>query len=329
MTTSPLIDIQGLRVKFHGDDGRITHAVDGIDLSVRHGATLGLVGESGCGKSVTSLAIMGLLSKQSAEVSGSIRFDGFDLLRTSDQTLRDLRGNRLAMIFQEPMTSLNPSFTIGDQIIETILRHRGGSQRSARQRAIDLLRRVHIPSPEKRIDEYPHKLSGGMRQRVMIAMALACDPRLLIADEPTTALDVTLQAQILELMRELKAESGAAIILITHDLGVVAEVCDEVAVMYAGEIVERADVDDLFASPQHPYTVGLLGSIPRLDRRATHLATIEGMVPNMANPPTGCRFAARCPFVGDACRKAPPPLVEVSPGHWSRCIKAPLERLVS
>jgi peptide/nickel transport system ATP-binding protein len=329
MTTSPLIDIQGLRVKFHGDDGRITHAVDGVDLSVRHGATLGLVGESGCGKSVTSLAIMGLLSKQSAEVSGSIRFDGFDLLRTSDQTLRDLRGNRLAMIFQEPMTSLNPSFTIGDQIIETILRHRGGSQRSARQRAIDLLRRVHIPSPEKRIDEYPHKLSGGMRQRVMIAMALACDPRLLIADEPTTALDVTLQAQILELMRELKAESGAAIILITHDLGVVAEVCDEVAVMYAGEIVERADVDDLFASPQHPYTVGLLGSIPRLDRRATHLATIEGMVPNMANPPTGCRFAARCPFVGDACRKAPPPLVEVSPGHWSRCIKAPLERLVS
>jgi peptide/nickel transport system ATP-binding protein len=329
MTTSPLIDIQGLRVKFHGDDGRITHAVDGVDLSVRHGATLGLVGESGCGKSVTSLAIMGLLSKQSAAVSGSIRFDGFDLLWTSDQTLRDLRGNRLAMIFQEPMTSLNPSFTIGDQIIETVLRHRGGSQRSARQRAIDLLRRVHIPSPEKRIDEYPHKLSGGMRQRVMIAMALACDPRLLIADEPTTALDVTLQAQILELMRELKAESGAAIILITHDLGVVAEVCDEVAVMYAGEIVERADVDDLFASPQHPYTVGLLGSIPRLDRRATHLATIEGMVPNMANPPTGCRFAARCPFVGDACRKAPPPLVEVSPGHWSRCIKAPLERLVS
>jgi peptide/nickel transport system ATP-binding protein len=329
MTANPLIEIEGLRVLFHGDDGRITHAVDALDLRLAPGATLGLVGESGCGKSVTSLAIMGLLPKRSADVSGAIRFDGFDLLQTPDETLRGLRGNRLAMIFQEPMTSLNPSFTIGDQIIETVLRHRGGSQRSARQRAIDLLRRVHIPSPEKRIDEYPHKLSGGMRQRVMIAMALACDPRLLIADEPTTALDVTLQAQILELMRELKAESGAAIILITHDLGVVAEVCDEVAVMYAGEIVERADVDDLFASPQHPYTVGLLGSIPRLDRRATHLATIEGMVPNMANPPTGCRFAARCPFVGDACRKAPPPLVEVSPGHWSRCIKAPLERLVS
>jgi peptide/nickel transport system ATP-binding protein len=329
MTANPLIEIEGLRVLFRGDDGRTTHAVDTVDLCVGNGATLGLVGESGCGKSVTSLAIMGLLSKQSSEVSGSIRFDGFDLLHTSDQTLRDLRGNRLAMIFQEPMTSLNPSLMIGDQIIETILRHRGGSQRSARQRAIDLLRRVHIPSPEKRIDEYPHKLSGGMRQRVMIAMALACDPRLLIADEPTTALDVTLQAQILDLMRELKAGSGAAIILITHDLGVVAEVCDEVAVMYAGQIVERADVDDLFATPQHPYTVGLLGSIPRLDRRTSHLATIEGMVPNMANPPTGCRFAARCPFVSEPCRAAPPPLVEVSPGHLSRCIKAPLERLVS
>ena len=254
------------------------------------------------------------MSKHSAEVSGSIRFDGFDLLDVPDETLRDLRGNRLAMIFQEPMTSLNPSFTIGDQIIETILRHRGGSRRQARERAIELLRRVHIPSPDKRIDEYPHKLSGGMRQRVMIAMALACDPRLLIADEPTTALDVTLQAQILDLMRELKAASGAAIILITHDLGVVAEVCDEVAVMYAGEIVERAPVDELFANPQHPYTVGLLGSIPRLDRRAAHLATIEGMVPNMANPPPGCRFAARCPFVIETCIAAPPPLAIVSHG---------------
>ncbi len=329
MTETPLIEIERLRVLFQGDDGRTTHAVDAVDLSVARGATLGLVGESGCGKSVTSLAIMGLLSKQSAQVSGSIRFDGFDLLEASDQTLRDLRGNRLAMIFQEPMTSLNPSLTIGDQIIETILRHRGGSRRAARERAIELLRRVHIPSPERRVDEYPHKLSGGMRQRVMIAMALACDPKLLIADEPTTALDVTLQAQILDLMRELKAASEAAIILITHDLGVVAEVCDEVAVMYAGEIVERAEVDELFVSPQHPYTVGLLGSIPRLDRKAAHLATIEGMVPNMANPPTGCRFAARCPFVSEVCRTAPPPLAEVAPGHWSRCIKAPLERLVS
>jgi peptide/nickel transport system ATP-binding protein len=328
MTATPLIEIEGLRVRFHGDDGRTTHAVDGVDLSVAHGATLGLVGESGCGKSVTSLAIMGLLPKRSAEVSGAIRFDGFDLLKVSDQTLRDLRGNRLAMIFQEPMTSLNPSFTIGDQIVETILRHRGGSRRTARARAIELLRRVHIPSPERRIDEYPHKLSGGMRQRVMIAMALACDPRLLIADEPTTALDVTLQAQILDLMRELRAESRAAIILITHDLGVVAEVCDEVAVMYAGEIVERAGVDELFASPQHPYTVGLLGSIPRLDRTTSHLATIEGVVPSMTQPPSGCRFAARCPFVADICLQAPPPLIEISPGHASRCLKAPLERLV-
>jgi peptide/nickel transport system ATP-binding protein len=329
MSASPLIDIRGLRVLFHGDDGRTTHAVDSVDLSVVQGATLGLVGESGCGKSVTSLAIMGLLPKRSAEVAGSIHFDGFDLLAVPEATLRDLRGNRLAMIFQEPMTSLNPSFTIGDQIIETILRHRGGSRRAARQRAIELLRRVHIPSPERRIDEYPHKLSGGMRQRVMVAMALACDPQLLIADEPTTALDVTLQAQILELMRELKSASGAAIILITHDLGVVAEVCDEVAVMYAGEIVERAGVNELFASPQHPYTVGLLGSIPRLDRRPSHLATIEGMVPNMASLPSACRFAARCPFVGEICLKTPPQLREVSAGHVSRCLKAPLEKLVS
>jgi peptide/nickel transport system ATP-binding protein len=329
MTAAPLIEIEGLRVLFHGDGGRLTHAVDRVDLSVANGATLGLVGESGCGKSVTSLAIMGLLPKQSAEVTGSIRFDGFDLLGVPEQTLRDLRGNRLAMIFQEPMTSLNPSLTIGEQIIETILRHRGGSRRAARARAIELLRRVHIPSPEKRVDEYPHKLSGGMRQRVMIAMALACDPMLLIADEPTTALDVTLQAQILDLMRELKAASGAAIILITHDLGVVAEVCDEVAVMYAGEIVERASVDELFATPQHPYTIGLLGSIPRLDRRAAHLAVIEGMVPNMTTPPAGCRFAARCPFVSEPCVAAPPPFVAVSPGHWSRCIRAPLERLLS
>src|SRR6201746_1994136 len=227
MTASPLIEIEGLRVVFHGDDGRETHAVDSVDLSVAHGATLGLVGESGCGKSVTSLAIMGLLSKHSAEVSGSIRFDGFDLLDVPDQTLRAPRGNRLAMIFQEPMTSLNPSFTIGDQIIETILRHRGGSKRSARERAIDLLRRVHIPSPEKRVDEYPHKLSGGMRQRVMIAMALACAPALLIADEPTTALDVTIQAQILDLLRTMQDEIGMAIQFISHNLAVVSEIAHE------------------------------------------------------------------------------------------------------
>ncbi|MEH2473792.1 peptide/nickel transport system ATP-binding protein [Nitrobacteraceae bacterium AZCC 2161] len=329
MTVAPLIEIENLRVVFRGDNGRTMHAVDCLDLSVAKGATLGLVGESGCGKSVTSLAVMGLLPKGAAEITGRITFNGFDLLTIPDQTLRDLRGDRLAMIFQEPMTSLNPSFTIGEQIIETIVRHRGVSRSQARERAIALLRRVRIPSPEKRIDDYPHKLSGGMRQRVMIAMALACDPMLLIADEPTTALDVTLQAQILDLMRELKAASGAAIILITHDLGVVAEVCDEVAVMYAGEIVERAPVAELFARPQHPYTVGLLGSIPRLDRQTSRLATIEGSVPNMAAPPLGCRFAARCPFVSDICVEAPPPMALVDPGHWSRCIKAPLERLVS
>ncbi len=329
VTSAPLIEIEGLRVVFHGDDGRTTHAVDQVDLTVANGATLGLVGESGCGKSVTSLAIMGLLPKRSAEVTGAIRFDGFDLLDVPDETLRDLRGNRLAMIFQEPMTSLNPSFTIGDQIIEVILRHRGGSHRQARDRAIELLRRVHIPSPEKRIDEYPHKLSGGMRQRVMIAMALACDPRLLIADEPTTALDVTLQAQILDLMRELKAASNAAIILITHDLGVVAEVCDEVAVMYAGEIVERAPVDELFANPQHPYTVGLLGSIPRLDHRVAHLATIEGMVPNMTHPPAAAALRRAVRLSPISAPKRSPPLAMVSPGHVSRCLRTPLERLVS
>src|SRR5215468_4131456 len=307
----PLLQIEGLKVVFRGDRGRATHAVDSVDLAIARGATLGLVGESGCGKSATALAIMRLLSTKAADVSGTVRFDGVDLLALPDDTVRDLRGDRLAMIFQEPTTSLNPSYTVGEQIIEALVRHRGLSRAEARRRAIELLRRVHIPSPERRIDDYPHKLSGGMRQRVMIAMALACDPRLLIADEPTTALDVTLQAQILELMRELKAASGAAIILITHDLGVVAEVCDEVAVMYAGEIVERAPVDELFANPQHPYTVGLLGSIPRLDHRVAHLATIEGIVPNMTSPPQACRFAARCPFVSE------------------RCLKAPLERLVS
>src|SRR5690242_1751376 len=282
-----LVDIRDLRVLFHGDDGRTTHAVDQVDLTVANGATLGLVGESGCGKSVTSLAIMGLLPKRSAEVTGAIRFDGFDLLKVPDETLRDLRGNRLAMIFQEPMTSLNPSFTIGDQIVEVILRHRGGSRRQARERAIELLRRVHIPSPEQRVDDYPHKLSGGMRQRAMIAMALACDPMLLIADEPTTALDVTVQAQILDLMRALRDETGAAIVLITHDLGVIAELAQDVIVMYAGRVVERADVATLFADPQHPYTVGLLGSIPKLHADQQTLATIEGVVPNPLDMPPG------------------------------------------
>jgi peptide/nickel transport system ATP-binding protein len=329
MTSAPLVEIENLRVVFYGDAGRVTHAVDGVDLAVPRGATLGVVGESGCGKSVTVLAVMGLLPKQDCDVSGAIRFDGVDLLRLPDRALRDLRGDRLAMIFQEPMTSLNPSYTIGEQIIEAIVRHRGVSRGEARARAIEMLRRVRIPSPEERIDDYPHKLSGGMRQRAMIAIALACDPELLIADEPTTALDVTIQAQILDLMRDLKAESGAAIILITHDLGVVAEVCDEVAVMYAGQIVERAPVAALFEEPQHPYTLGLMGSIPRLDERAERLATIEGALPDMTAPPAACRFAPRCPFVEERCTAGPPPIVMIGSGHWSRCFRAPLQDLVA
>jgi peptide/nickel transport system ATP-binding protein len=329
MAEAPLVEIENLKVVFYGDAGRVTHAVDGVDLAVARGAMLGVVGESGCGKSVTLLAVMGLLPKGECDVSGAIRFDGVDLLRLPDHALRDLRGDRLAMIFQEPMTSLNPSYTIGEQIIEAIVRHRGVARHEARQRAIEMLRRVRIASPEQRIDDYPHKLSGGMRQRVMIAIALACDPELLIADEPTTALDVTIQAQILDLMRDLKAETDAAIILITHDLGVVAEVCDEVAVMYAGQIVERAPVAALFEEPQHPYTLGLMGSIPRLDRRADRLATIEGSLPDMTAPPVACRFAPRCPFVEERCTAAAPPVVTLGPGHWSRCFRVPLQDLVS
>jgi len=324
---APLVAIDKLRVVFHGDRGRVTHAVDSVSLEVDRGVTLGLVGESGSGKSVTALAVMGLLPDK-AEISGAVSFDGRNLLDLPDRDLRDLRGNRLAMIFQEPMTSLNPSYTIGEQIIEALIRHRGLDRDAARARAIQLLRQVHIGSPEQRIDDYPHHLSGGMRQRVMIAIALACDPQLLIADEPTTALDVTIQAQILDLLRELKASRSASIILITHDLGVVAEVCDEVAVMYAGEVVERAPVDALFDRPQHPYTVGLLGSIPRLEHRTDELATIEGMVPNMAELPQGCRFAPRCPFATPRCHQERPPVVELEPRHWSRCFYAPLEQLL-
>jgi peptide/nickel transport system ATP-binding protein len=329
MTAAPLIAIEDLKVVFHGDRGHTNYAVDTVNLDLSRGATLGIVGESGCGKSVTALAIMGLLPKASAEVSGKVRFDGIDILNLPDHALRDLRGNRLAMIFQEPMTSLNPAYTIGEQIAEVLIRHRGLTRPQARQRAIELLRRVRIPSPEQRVDEYPHKLSGGMRQRVMIAMALACDPQLLIADEPTTALDVTIQAQVLDLMRTLKEHTAAAIILISHDLGVVAEVCDEVAVMYAGEIVERAPVEALFDDPQHPYTVGLLASIPRLDRRVDVLATIEGTLPDMSVPPPGCRFASRCPFASEICVSAPPPIVDVGIRHWSRCVKAPLQKVLS
>ncbi|MFL4977391.1 MAG: ABC transporter ATP-binding protein [Xanthobacteraceae bacterium] len=329
MSGSPLLQIEGLKVTFRGREKRITHAVDAVDLTLRHGMTLGLVGESGCGKSVTSLAVMGLLPRMQTEIAGRVRFEGIDLLALPDRQMRDLRGARLAMVFQEPMTSLNPSYTIGEQIVEAVVRHRGLSRRDARAHAIEMLRRVKIPAPEQRIDDYPHKLSGGMRQRVMMAIALSCEPQLLIADEPTTALDVTIQAQILDLLRELKATTLSAIILITHDLGVVAETCDEVAVMYAGEIVERAPVEAVFARPGHPYTVGLLGSIPRLDRRTERLATVEGRVPDMTALPAGCRFAPRCPFAGEICVSAPPPLVPIGEHHWTRCVRAPIENLVS
>ena len=327
--SDPLLEIENLKVIFHGDRGSATHAVDGLDLTIQRGQTLGLVGESACGKTATALSVMGLLPKASAEVSGRIRFDGAELLSLPDRAMRNLRGDRLAMIFQEPMTSLNPSYSIGEQIAESLVRHRGLSRGEARARTVELLRLVKIPSPEQRVDDYPHRLSGGMRQRAMIALALACDPELLIADEPTTALDVTIQAQILALMRDLKASTGIAIILITHDLGVVAEICDHVAVMYAGEIVEYAPVGALFATPQHPYTIGLLGSIPRLDVKAEELAAIEGMVPSLAELPAGCRFAPHCPFVRERCRQALPPLAVVGPGHRSRCIRAPLEQVVA
>jgi peptide/nickel transport system ATP-binding protein len=324
MSGAPLLDVEDLRVVFSGTDGRRTLAVDGVSFSVERGRTLGIVGESGCGKSVSSLAVMGLLPKGGAEVSGAVRFDGLDLLSQPDRILRDLRGNRLAMIFQEPMTSLNPSYTIGDQIMEAIVRHRDVSKKEAAARAVEMLRRVRIPNPEARFHDYPHRLSGGMRQRVMIAMALACDPQLLIADEPTTALDVTIQAQILELMRALRAELGTAIILITHDLGVIAELADEVIVMYAGQVVERCDVRRLFAEPQHPYTIGLLGSIPRLHLEQERLSAIEGIVPDAAAFPQGCRFHPRCPFAVEQCRREIPALREITPDHYAACWRAPL-----
>ncbi len=320
-----LLEVRDLRTHFTTEAGEFA-AVDGVSFTLSEGRTLGLVGESGCGKSVTSLSIMGLVPQPPGRIAGGeILFEGEDLLRVAPSELRELRGNRISMIFQEPMTSLNPAFTVGDQIAEGILRHRKVSRAEASAQALAMLRKVRIPSPEQRYHDHPHRLSGGMRQRVMIAMALACDPRLLIADEPTTALDVTIQAQILDLMRILREETGTAIILITHDLGVIAEVADEVAVMYSGRIVERAPVAALFAQPQHPYTIGLLGSIPQLHIEQDRLATIEGQVPNAYTPVTGCRFHPRCPFKVDRCVREEPPLVPVVAGHDAACWRAPLE----
>ncbi|MFN4311047.1 MAG: ABC transporter ATP-binding protein [Ferrovibrio sp.] len=320
-----LLEVEDLRTHFATDQGSEFRAVDGVSFAVDGGRTLGIVGESGCGKSVTSLTVMGLLPKTGARIAGgSIRFAGQDLSRLDTDAMSDLRGNRLAMIFQEPMTSLNPAFTIGDQITEGLIRHKGVNAAEARAQAIAMLRKVKIPAPEKRIDDYPHQLSGGMRQRVMIAMALACGPELLIADEPTTALDVTVQAQILDLLRELQRDLGTAILLISHDMGVIAEMADEVAVMYAGRIVEKAPVERLFAEPQHPYTIGLLGSIPRLDVTRERLPAIQGSVPDPMNPPSGCRFNPRCPFADAECRAAAPELRDVGAGHAVACWKAPL-----
>ena len=323
MNMSPLLDIRDLSISFDSGRGTVP-AVTGLSLQLQAGRTLGLVGESGCGKSVTALAILRLLQKETAHVAGQILFQGQDLLTLDEASLRDLRGNRIAMIFQEPMTSLNPSYTVGDQIGEVLIRHKRATKRQARDATIELLQKVRIPAPEARISSYPHNLSGGMRQRVMIAMALASQPALLIADEPTTALDVTIQAQVLDLIRSLARDTGTAVLLITHDLGVVAEMCDEVAVMYAGQLVEQAPADALFAAPEHPYTVGLMGSIPRMDGGRGRLATIGGAVPSLVGLATGCRFAARCPFAEPACRRDAQLLRGIDDGHVTRCRRAPL-----
>ncbi|MEY4630824.1 MAG: hypothetical protein RIQ81_944 [Pseudomonadota bacterium] len=302
-----LLSVNELVVEFPGT-GSPVRAVDGVSFAIPRGGTVGLVGESGCGKSVTSMAIMQLISRPGRIASGSIRFDGTDLLGLGEAGMRKCRGNRISMIFQEPMTSLNPVFPIGEQVGEVFRIHQGASKSLARERAIEMLRMVRIPSPETRVDEYPHQLSGGMRQRVMIAMALACRPELLIADEPTTALDVTIQAQILELMSSLQREMGTSILLITHDLGVVAEVCKSVVVMYAGRIVEKASVQDIFANAAHPYTRGLLNSIPRLGRKVHRLPAIEGSVPEPGKVIKGCRFRDRCKLAVDKCASEQPNL---------------------
>jgi len=320
-----LLEVRGLKTHFATDRG-LFRAVDGVSFSVPRGRTVGLVGESGCGKSVTSLSVMGLVPSPPGKVEAdTIMFGGTSVLALPADERRKLRGGKMSMIFQEPMTSLNPVHTVGQQIVEAIIAHSTISPRAAKARAIEMLELVKIPSPARRIDDYPHNMSGGMRQRAMIAMALSCEPALLIADEPTTALDVTIQAQILDLLSDLQQRLGMAILIITHDLGVIAEMADQVLVMYAGQIVESAEVADIFADPQHPYTIGLLGSIPRLDVERERLATIEGTVPGANNQPKGCRFAPRCPFADGRCREASPPLRDISPTHRVACWKAPVE----
>ncbi|HQR32957.1 MAG TPA: ABC transporter ATP-binding protein [Blastocatellia bacterium] len=320
-----LLEVKNLKTYFATRKGEV-HSVDDVSFAVDRGETLSLVGESGCGKSVTALSVMRLVSFPGRVVGGEVFFEGRDLLKISEQEMRAIRGDDIAMIFQDPMTSLNPVLTVGEQIAEAIRLHRKVSNQEAWNQAIEGMRDVAIPSAETRAKSYPHEMSGGMRQRVMIAMALACDPKLLIADEPTTALDVTIQAQILDLLRELREKRNLALLLITHDLGVVAETSDRVAVMYAGKIVEEATATDLFSHPRHPYTEGLLRAVPRLDEqrqgRMLRLQTIDGVVPNPLELPPGCRFAPRCQYAEPQCRLGDIPLVDLGTGHLSRCIRA-------
>ncbi len=321
MLTPPLLQVEGLETRFRLEGGREVRAVDGVSFRIPAGATVGLVGESGSGKSVTALSILQLVLPPGHVIAGKVEFRGRDLLRLDERHMREVRGNQISMIFQEPMTSLNPVMRAGDQVAEPLRLHRGLGRKAALAEAVELFRLVGIADPERRINEYPHQLSGGMRQRVMIAMALACRPSLLIADEPTTALDVTIQAQILELLQRLRQELGMSVLMITHDLGVVAETCDEVVVMYAGQVVEEAATTALFANPRHPYTAGLLASIPGLGPAGGkgRLREIPGMVPQLDKLPVGCRFADRCPDVQTLCRDKAPPLVEVGPNRSARC----------
>jgi oligopeptide/dipeptide ABC transporter ATP-binding protein len=325
-----LLEVDDLRTYFKTRAGEV-HAVDGVSFSVERGKTLGIVGESGCGKSVTALSIMGLLPPSGRIVNGSIRFEGRELTTMSQRELEDIRGRQIAMIFQDPMTSLNPTLKIGTQIMETMQRHLDLSRDEARKRAIELLEEVHIPNARQRLDDYPHRYSGGMRQRVMIAIALSCNPKLLIADEPTTALDVTVQAGILDLLEELREQHQMSMIIITHDMGVVAEAADDIAVMYAGQIVEETSTEELFDHPEHPYTEALLGALPQLEGegvRQGRLTAIPGRPPDLLDPPPACRFAPRCPYASfdDSCAKEPPELREIRPGHLVRTAHPASER---
>ena len=319
MTQQTLLNVEGLKTYFYLDNQKVAKAVDGVNFSISPGETLALVGESGSGKSITSLSIMQLINKPGKIEGGKIIFGGKDLVGLSDKQMAKIRGKDIAMIFQEPMTALNPVFTIGNQIVETIRRHKKLTKKEAEIKAIELLKMVGFPRAEETMKEYPHQLSGGMRQRAMIAIAISCDPKLLIADEPTTALDVTIQAQILDLLNEMKKKFNMAVLLITHDLGVVAEYADRVMVMYGGQIVEDTTVERLFTNPKHPYTNGLLESLPSLEKEVDRLGAIRGMVPPAYNFPKGCRFADRCPKAMDKCRLSNPELLLTEPGHDVRC----------